>query len=287
MAKLFYIHGGPGLNSRPESQILKEVFEKHDHQIFFYNEPSILRKNEILSLNPFENYLLDLEKNFLKFLEESKESVSIIAHSFGVYGAHYLVKKFEPEIGHLFLVAPAFDLNAVDSNLINLSISDFQKLDQEKAKSLMTLNQERKGNFDQKTLEALFVVASNPHYTDHYFVNSSTKIKYYSHMVEEFAFDIESFLGIRNSLNANLVNHSKVKIPCTVFVGENEKITWTESEITRLEALFDLFDTQMVSDVGHYPHLEKTSEILNLINQKLNHYNLKIEKGNSYVSTIA
>jgi pimeloyl-ACP methyl ester carboxylesterase len=287
MAQFFYIHGGPGLNSRPESQILKEVFENQDHEIFFFNEPSILRKNEILSPNPFENYLLELENKFLQFLEESEEPVSIIAHSFGVYGAHYLIKKFGSEIGHLFLVAPAFDLNAVDSNLINLSISDFLNLDQEKAKTLIALNQERAGNFDQKTLEALFVVASNPHYTDHYFVNLNTKTHYYSHMVEEFAFDLESFLGVRNSLNANLVSHSKVQIPCTVFIGENEKITSSQNEIARLETLFDLLDIQMISDVGHYPHLEKSTAFLNLINHKLNYHNLKFEKGNSYVSPIA
>ena len=42
-AKILFFHGGPGLNSSPENEVINPIARRSNRNIYFWNEPSLLR----------------------------------------------------------------------------------------------------------------------------------------------------------------------------------------------------------------------------------------------------
>src|SRR5665647_1801039 len=118
--KYIFVHGGPGLNSNPERNILKPLIEVQGHELLFWNEPSLLR-GQICDQDHAYQYWLNSLSNFI-IKNSGQEQVAIIAHSFAAFAINDILPEVGTKIGKLILIAPIFDLMKLDQNLIDLAI---------------------------------------------------------------------------------------------------------------------------------------------------------------------
>lgn len=270
MYSLFYIHGGPGLNSKAEEIYLKNLLAENNYQTYFYNEPSESRGQKLKFEDHFVNYLIDLEDQFLDFVQKNENKlITIVAHSFGVFGLHYLVKKYTDKISRLVVIAPAFYMDDVESNLIKLSIEDYKLIDHDKFLLLSQLDQKREKSFNKETLDAIYLVATNPKYPTYYFSNKEVMAEYYAQLNAEYAFDLGKFISVRESQNEKLVEHKQSQIPMLIIWGENEQFVAKDKEQQRLKDLFPKAVEKIVLNSSHYPHLESKMDFINKLNNFL------------------
>lgn len=108
--KILYFHGGPGLNSNPEKNLLLSRFKKRGFDPKFYNEPSLLRPNgpPFKEDKAFQNYL-DCAEEFL-LQHYNKTPLILIGHSFGAHPVCHLIKRHPEKIASVVFISTNLSL---------------------------------------------------------------------------------------------------------------------------------------------------------------------------------
>ncbi len=266
MMNLIYFHGGPGLNSNPEKNILKKLYASYGVNLILWNEPSIQRNDNLLdrSSNAFISYLESAEAFFLSKISELNTSVGIIGHSFGSYPLCYLANKYPKLITQLFIISSDLALPFADINMMTISVNDFEKLeDYTKAEELKEVLKYYSGSFDTNTKKGFELLLQNPNLFNNYWNDKNAMQEFLGFYTEpDFAIDINNFFNVRKGLFWGHITLKNNPLPITAFFGKHDKIISENDEIKILTQFFSNLKIVRLDQSAHYSHIEEKEKVL-------------------------
>ncbi len=273
METLLFFHGGPGLNSNSEQQILTEDYKSRGLAFKGWNEPSSLRGtfNSDFPGTRFEQ-LLDSAEKFL-FNNYNGRPVYLMGHSLGCQTVARLLQKHSDKIKAVFMSAPCFHIFEADKNIFTFVQKDYEDhgdtIVSEKMKQIISSFSE---SFDSNIQTGWELALQNPRTFNYYWNNKSSQVSYFSHATTpEYSIDAESFLEVRKSFaDIELFACDKKTI---IFYSEKDPVITPEKEkavITKHFSKLAIYNTDASS---HYPHIEETEKILNIIARETNQNN--------------
>jgi|GEM_PF-3643962 len=271
MKKIFYIHGGPGLNSAPEEQILSKLFKNKGYSVYFWNEPSSQRStygiaNELVSTDAMTRYLTALELEFSKFA--SSEETHIIAFSFGVLGGNFLANRFPDIVSKLVLISPAHEFKATLTNVVKTSAA----LHHPKAASVLSLLNESRSEraFDLPFANALSLAFENDQILPLYFQNMEAfQETLRAWKKPGFSPDFDSLFSVLRAFDIRSPNElfpQKTKVPTLTVLGKNDLFCPVDLERSRIEALYTKANQYLfLENARHYVHLDRSNEFVDAV----------------------
>ena len=269
---VFFIHGGPGLNSFAENAILGPLLAKEGSQAYFWNEPSSLRPNGKFSSRPrnFQTWLAALEDEFSSFSAEHGK-IHIVAHSFGAHGAVYLSHKFSNQIAQITLVAPGLETYECQKNVSRLCIEDFKISAPEKAKLLERYLLQSRTVFDQFMAQAFQLALQNEKLMTHYWVDRAKMLAWAVHLGSaEAQMDIESLFGIPSTFDTGHLDpdkHPVSAIPVLILFAEIDPVITRQKETALARILFQDMREVTILRTSHFLHLEQPEEFVQSISK--------------------
>ena len=254
--KYIFVHGGPGLNSNPERNILKPLIEVQGHELLFWNEPSLLR-GQICDQDHAYQYWLNSLSNFI-IKNSGQEQVAIIAHSFAAFAINDILPEVGTKIGKLILIAPVFDLMKLDQNLIDLAIR-FHARDANIAGivELEELKRNMPDNFNEKRFSIILKAIGHEEVLPSYWHNKKVSALYNQFFVEDqYQFDLQSFKAVRQT-----ITHEKVRNRFSgtvkIYYGALDPVARLEQDYALLMDLYPNHRLLIGKESGHYPHIEE------------------------------
>lgn len=242
--RYIFIHGGPGLNSNPESQLLVKDFTSRDHEILFWNEPSCQRDKNFTTVNAYSRWLESLSSYIQDHSKDEK--VALIAHSFGAFAVNDLLPSLGERIAELCLVAPLSDALRLDENIMSLARKSDSKLDVA---------------FTQERFDALMGALSDPKVLPSYWYNKGEAELYNQCFNGQFAPDFSSFEAVRKSVPHNTIRHT-FKSKVTAIYGDKDPVVKLSQDRELLMRLYPQCRTHLSQNSAHYPHIEEKNEFL-------------------------
>ncbi len=265
METLLFFHGGPGLNSNPEQQILAEIYRKREINFKGWNEPSSLRGtfDEYFSGTRFEQLLDSAEKFFLK--NYNGNSLYLMGNSMGCQILIWLLNRHTDKIKAIFMSSPCFQIYEADKNILDVIQKDYQKNGNETAaKKLSDIITSISGKTYDNIISGWKIALENPRLLDYYWFDRENQTKYFSYFsVPEFSLDMESFFEVRNSFSD--IELFPVNKPVCIFYGEKDPVFVLRKEIDTITQYFSDFTIHIMDRSLHYPHIEEAEKVLEII----------------------
>ncbi len=274
---IFFVHGGPGLNSTPELTLLKNRFKAQGCEFTGWNEPSEFRDSEFTDYslkNSINSLRMALEKAYLSY-----PKMVIVAHSFGAYLLDQVIESlsFRPEF--LFLISPVADLNVLDRRIIEAG-SFFSKDPLTKTKLDLYLSDFRdEVGLSDERLEVLGTAVAIPGLNNAYWGRGEFTDAYLNLFSGINSFNMNSFIAIRKTCQ-NMRMNTNHGIKTIALFGSKDRITPLEDWNLCGPKLPNLI-LSLVDGVGHYAHIE--SEILLKLIPDILEKPVKNLKENAYV----
>jgi pimeloyl-ACP methyl ester carboxylesterase len=266
--KVLYFHGGPGLNSNPESKLLSPKFKELGLDLNCWNEPSLLR-SAVWPVRPESSYSYYLSCAEAYFLEHyQSEPLFIIGHSFGVHAVSYLIEKFPDKIKKAFFIASDFDTCSTDLNMFNFVMNDFKKTGDVRHTEMNKVIQNYTGKFDDNFKDGFLLYVKNENWYNYYWNIDTHKMFFLSCFSEPgFTFDFDSFWRIRKHFVETELYNSKV--PAVAFFGKFDKLISYDKEVLLLRRRFESLQIHIMEESAHYPHVEETEKLLAIIEKEI------------------
>lgn len=262
--KMFYYHGGPGLNSNPEKALLAETFLSFGWDVEFWNEPSSLRPDGPVwrDTDAYANYLSRAEEFLLQGNDSGK--VGLIGHSFGCHAIRYLSKKYPERLRVCVFISSALSLADADRNIFNFTLEDFRRSHDPRWKELAEVSRRYKGEFDNYARRAFELVLENQHLFDHYWRDGESKKLFLQHFSDpKYAVDAAGFFAVRSSwYNVPL---EKCGVPAIAMFGRHDAVISVASEIALLKKNYAALSVYHLENSGHYPHVEEKDATLKVL----------------------
>ncbi|WP_407481529.1 alpha/beta fold hydrolase [Elizabethkingia meningoseptica] len=265
METLLFFHGGPGLNSNPEQQILAKSYENRGIEFKGWNEPSSLRDtfDENFSGTRFEQLLENAEKFLLK--NYNGKPIYLMGHSMGCQTIAWLLQKHNDKIKAIFMSSPCFHIYEADKNIFTIIQKDYQEHGDEIAsKKMSAIIHSVSEIFDESIINGWNIALENPRILNYYWNDKDNQAKYFSYFsAPEFSLDIESFFEVRKSfIDTGLFPFNK---PVIVFYSEKDSIITLEKENETIIKYFSNVAMHKMENSFHYPHIEETERVLEII----------------------
>ncbi|MBL7664477.1 MAG: alpha/beta hydrolase [Bacteriovoracaceae bacterium] len=247
MKKFLYVHGGPGLNSYPESQLLKPIFESHNHEIVLWNEPKSFSS---------KNYYAEMVDNLKDFILSQGPNLNIISHSFGSYLVLDLISKTDLPVNSLCFVSPALDLEQGDKNILNVGLEILKKTNTELSKQLETKIQLfKKNKTEQNKIDALLLAFQSGYFSLNFCSEENFK-KYFGLLINEHEFRLNDFLKIKPTIAPLKPQKKKKSIKSIAIFGAQDPIFKYENEMKVLNKFIEKTNVKIFPNISHYPHIE-------------------------------
>ena len=260
---LFWIHGGPGYNARPEFLLLDEKIKGKGLTPYYWAHPSALRGDK--TENSWQEYSDDLESSFLSHVEKNGPSV-LVCHSFGARCSLELIEKYGALIKGVVWIAGATSIIEIFKNLYRLMSEDYQENGLSEKVNLLQNVLEMKDAKLSDYLSQIGVVTEESKFLQYYWTNKELMNSYYPLFVDQWAIDMECFMGVITSMPLTLPK-VETNIPALVIWGENEVVVNNSYEENIAGSIFKNQKSVFIDDSSHFPHVENESEFMNeLIN---------------------
>ncbi len=266
--KLFF-HGGPGINSVPEQQIVFPYLKKQGRFLHCWSEPSRLRPNgDKLNLNsPFMSWYQSAE-NYIKSFIEKGQKVHLIAHSFSALPICYLAQKYQKHIRQLTLISPILDINTFNRRMIELSIADWSVHKSADAIRLSELKELSESSFDSPIETALETIYFSNQASRLFFEKQTTKTlwHFYLHQSQNLALDQFNWRHIMKdycSLGLSTIFKSSLDIPTWIIKGERDQLCETDELEYFGKVNFHHAQLLQIRNCSHYVHLEDPRFLVN------------------------
>lgn len=272
---LFFIHGGPGLNSEPENQLLKPYLDSKQYTSYFWNEPSKLRSpprqnnyktklkvegisysDTLKSLYSYFKGICNLEKSV-----EGNCKITVIAHSFGTVLAKELLLAFPQNIKKLILIAPVYNLNLADKQILKLAAKGLiNESKVEYGEKILALLPKLNTAFDANKIQAFNIALQYTSLFSHYFHSQVNLNRYFSYLANDYQFDLDNFFNIRITMPKISIDRLEIpieeKISVHAYFGETDPISNMEQQYPILKKTFKNLKITRVPHAGHFVHLE-------------------------------
>ena len=250
-----FVHGGPGLNSNPETNLLKQRFESEGHEIYFWNQPTAKGVSYDEACESLSTTICALS---------AKSKITIIAHSFGAFFLNEILPIVDDQLAKIILLSPATDLHLLDLNILRISCSDYAGSAESIAleKYIRTLSP--LSGFNEERLNGLLLAASNPALTAHYWLKKELMPSYYSYLSgPDFSFNFDSFVSIRSSCVKNTVSN-KTNVETLITYGVHDPFINSE-DYHLLIKLYPNSKTFLFEESSHYSHIEERTLFYDLV----------------------
>lgn len=250
--KFIFIHGGPGLNSEPESNLIEKYFETKGLSIDFWNEPKNLS---------IDHPLNELKEDLKKFILDKEENVNLIGHSFGAKLLLETLPDVMQKVDSICIISPAIDMIAGEQYVFDMAQELLKKNDQEKAIELSELIGKLKDEVDTIRIEALKLAVASGYFMN-YFTDSKAFETYFSYLQGDYAFNLENFLKVRPHINKTLPDLSGYNGKSIVFFGKEDPAFKVENELPILKKYLPEINVKEMEGMRHYPHIERKNQLL-------------------------
>ncbi|MBL6992266.1 MAG: alpha/beta hydrolase [Bacteriovoracaceae bacterium] len=265
-----YFHGGPGFNSMPEKTLLTPDFEQIGLNVIFWNEPSSQRAQgpEFFEVNAYINWLYHAEQTLLSAFDKYGPQV-IICHSFGANAAHHLAIKYPHLIKALIYICSCLEPYQADKNLFHFTALDYiEHGDTKSGKTLLERLDKHSDNFDENALQAFLLLLQNPRYINYYWVDKSKMGSYYRLLMNEYQFDLQSFIKVRASFFKTM-RTDKINTPTLSIYGTEDIVISRNLEEAVIKKNYSNYIFEVLGECGHYPHYEDTYGFFNVVQRFL------------------
>lgn len=263
-----YFHGGPGMNSAPETGLLQSKFLKAGMDLKLWHEPSALRPkgDAFKASEAYRNYLECAEEFFLKSCGGTP--VLLIGHSFGAHPVCYLLKRYPDKIASAVLISSALSLSDADRNILGFMMRDFKEHQDLRHLKLQTVLDNYSGIFDANTQSGYLTAAESPRMLSYYWKNKERMGDFLTrYAAPEYRFDLDGFLRVRESFFDTEMEQSSV--PTIAFFGKHDIVVSKTAEISLLKKRFRHLTVHEFEESAHYPHIEQTEHFLRILSQHL------------------
>jgi pimeloyl-ACP methyl ester carboxylesterase len=266
---IVFLHGGPGLNSEPERNMLGPYLKDSGHEGYFWNEPSEQRHEELFYHEiSFQRANESANRYIQDLCEEKKDNglkceLTLLAHSFAVHYAVRLALSQKEVIKEIILISPALNIKDVDINLLQLAVGGLEdeghfETSHELAQVIPYLNEA----FDSKKMQAFSLGSKYAGLFLNYWSDHVLMQRYFSYMVGNFSFDIKGMFEVRASMPlVNADPFEQIEIPTRVYFGEIDPVTKINEQMPLLNKYFSHLEVRALSGIRHYPHLEAMEKI--------------------------
>ncbi|MGE3608370.1 MAG: alpha/beta fold hydrolase [Bacteriovoracaceae bacterium] len=258
-----FIHGGPGLNSNPEKEILSHEFSTNGDTLYFWNEPSRTRGSQLESVT-FEDSCESLKLQILSLKDLG--SLTVIAHSFGAFVFNQILPEIEQYIEKIVLITPVFNLSYLDRNLIKRTALAYESIGDANSEVLKDYLGKFNPNqgFDEQRFNHILIAASYEKFNDAYWFQKDCMGAYYAHFNDlEYQFSMDNFKSIRSSCSV-IESKNKTLIETVIFYGKHDPfILSQESEL--IKQIYPDSNIITMESSSHYPHIEESREFLDTI----------------------
>jgi len=269
MEKLLFFHGGPGLNSNPEKQMLSSLYEQQGVILCTWNEPSGLRNTLSASGNQtrFEQLLQSAEDFLLMHFEG--DGIAVAGHSMGCQIVAWLMQRHNDKIKTAFMIAPCFHLYTSDRSVFNFIADDFKKYNNPAAHEKMsTVLNNISGRFDDNAVAGWQLALSNLHLFNFYWSDSRLQEAYLSYFTApQFTVDAESFFAVRRSYYppAPVQNDGKV----VVIYASFDRVMSMEEDFPLIKNKFPCNTVYTFENHTHFIHIEEAQAVSEIIAREI------------------
>ena len=261
-AKILFFHGGPGLNSSPEAEVISPIARRMNRSIYFWNEPSLSRPwGDLFDLNNgFMSWYQSADK-FIQSHSNEDMPLHIVAHSFSALPLCYLAKKHERKIQQLTLISPIFSLKNFHNKLINQVIEAYASFNFNKAAQIADLREQSSSVFDQPMEQALRMVMATNWYTDFLFNFRTTKCLWLYHLQksQNSNLDRPTWSSVNRDFDATQLKSvlkDSVDVPTRIILGAEDKLLERDELDFYGQLNFAYHNIFQVRACSHYAHLE-------------------------------
>jgi pimeloyl-ACP methyl ester carboxylesterase len=259
--QFIFVHGGPGLNSKPERELLAPNLKEQGFDILFWDEPQ-----DFHSKNTYNEIVLDLVNK----INQHKQDVCLIGHSFGARIVIDALKsnRITSKIKSTLFLSPALDMCSGDDKIINYGLSKLETLNPEVASTIKKhIPNLINDQFDDLKGETLLLAFQSGYFVEN-FINPSDFEKYFSYFQNEFSFRVEDHVAIRKVAGYLKDGNNDFKqIKNTTIVGTNDPIFNDEAQLSMTLSYFPNATIQKWDTVSHYPHMDATAKFLELLKE--------------------
>ncbi len=267
METLLFFHGGPGLNSNPENQLLKNPYREKGIDLICWNEPSKLRGTIDETVTRQQQLLNSAEQFFLSCY--NGKPISVMSHSMGSQTVFWLIKRHPDKVKAIILIAPCFDIFTTDKQIFKLIEKDFQQnADEMRSENLRNIIAQFEEDIYANVINGWKIVLENPRLFDYYWMDKDKRDLYLSFFQDPFfKLDLEGFFAIRKTYKNILpcmTDHKTI-----IFNGKKDLITPAISKENDILKNFTMMKIFSVQKAMHYPHIEEMDKVLNIIRNML------------------
>lgn len=263
MQKILFFHGGPGLNSNPEKQLLTQPLKNAGFEFLAWNEPSRLRPDNY-PFNPenaVQNYFQSAEEFFLS--QYNGEPLIIAGHSFGANAITHLHNEYPDKIKMMVYIAPVHLMSHLDKNVFRFILADYQLYNDTKTAEMQHVFDKLTHHYNNNTEKGWRLVFENPRLLEYYWVDKSIMHNYLQYFAPpQFQIDTEGFFSLRLLWKGILLKESNK--PAIVVLGGRDVTSSNNSELLVLNKLSNL-ESHIFSFSAHYPHIEETEKLINVL----------------------
>ncbi|GAA4318373.1 alpha/beta hydrolase [Compostibacter hankyongensis] len=269
MEQLLFYHGGPGLNSNPERNMLAPLYKRHGLDLRVWNAPSALRNTLPAGFkgDRFEQLLQDAESFLLEHYQG--KPLFVLGHSMGGQVVAWLLQKHAEKIKIAFMSAPCFRVFSADRNIFSLMERDcVLNNDDVGAEKMRSVIRNLSGSFDDNNISGWQFLLSNPGIFNHYWHHRDRQVSYFSHFVSpEYIMDVDGFFETRKDFIDVEVAPSSVKT--IVFFGLQDAVVNLDEARATIHDNFSDLKVYKMPYSAHYPHIEEMNEVLNIIRETI------------------
>lgn len=254
MQRSLFLHYGPGGNSFVENKILGKLTDK----IYFWDQPKVKHRP-----NPYSSLVALCEEQLLKV----SSPCNIVAHSFGCDLALSILKSNPNLVSKTILISP---LRNIPNCFINLA-KKLLEIKNSVPLSQALLSAESKT--DNLSLEAnlfwslITQISTHPNYNSSFWQSHECMTNYFSLAAEASAFDAEEwqvlvhdYLFTQKQNNYEILKNTNTH----ALFGANDPYL-TPAALEYWKELLGKDNVSIIDNVGHFPHLEQPSSILNFL----------------------
>lgn len=261
MKNIFWIHGGPGYNAKPEAELLNNSLKSFGLKTYFWNHPSEQRGD--ITNNTWDEYIFHLEESFLLHTKENGPCF-IVAHSFGARSSLPLIHKYEHLIQGVVWISSGTSMLETFKNIFRFISEDYLE------RGILEKGALLKGALEIHSMKAkdclsyLPVVAENENFIQYYWTNKEKIGSYYGCFVDEWAIDMTCFSGVVSTMPDH-IEEVETTLPTLILCGENEVVVNNDYEIGVARRVFKNCRVHLLENSSHFLHIEEEEKFTQLL----------------------
>lgn len=253
-----FIHGGPGLNSNPEENILKDSFLAKGHNIYFWNEPSPMR-GHLSEVITYEDSCYSLESQIHTLAVNEK--ITVIAHSFGAFLLNDILPHVEKDLARIILVSPVTNITSLDLNLITEGMKATSNIADKEFLEKYLESMRPDDFYDSKRFEALKLATKDNIILGQYWNKKEFIPAYYNYFSDfKFQFNIDSFNSIRKTCPKITITEKSL-VTTSIIYGSHDPFISSKDQ-SLIQKFYNNSEVFLLEDSSHYGHIEESGEFL-------------------------